>query len=407
MKKNIIILCVIWTAITAASFIWNLRNESAARTEIMLKGARSNFQQIVLFRIWNAGHGGVYVPVTDDTQPNPYLQTPQRDIRISSTMTLTKVNPAFMTRQVSEIALKKEGIKFHITSLNPIRPDNNATPIEEKALKSFEAGQKESSSILKTGGNNSFFYMAPLITERSCLSCHAQQGYREGDIRGGISITFPFMPSLPYGMLAGGHLFILLAGITGIAIAGRKLTKAYEIIQRQAVFDALTGIPNRHSFSQRLLAEYNRSKRNSSPLSIIMGDVDHFKLFNDTYGHSEGDSCLRSVAQAIEKSLKRPGDFCARYGGEEFIIILPDTTISGAAAIAEEIRKNVEALRIPHEKSQPYGVVTISLGGASRETHNTMSHEELLKQADSALYIAKNKGRNRFDFFTEAEGSRD
>ncbi len=237
--------------------------------------------------------------------------------------------------------------------------------------------------------------MAPLFTEAPCLNCHAKQGYRMGDIRGGISVTLPYIPEIPYLMIIAGHLFVLAAGIAGIIFSGIKLAAAYNVIKRQAVFDALTGIPNRHSFSERILTEFNRSLRDKYPLSVIMGDIDHFKLYNDTYGHAGGDECLKCVAKAIEKTLKRPGDFCARYGREEFIIILPATDINGAMKIAEDIRANVFNLNIPHEKSLPSQLVTISLGVATKGSGTMLSHEELLKMADDALYLAKEKGRNR------------
>jgi diguanylate cyclase (GGDEF)-like protein len=394
MKKNILIVCIIWTALTAASFLWNYKNSVNELRLLALQSARSNFQQIVLFRAWNAKHGGVYVPVDADTQPNPYLQSPDRDIRISNKLTLTMINPAFMTRQVSEIASKRDGVKFHITSLMPIRPENRATQLEEIALKEFESGVTEKGEIIKSGGMDVFFYMAPLMTESSCLKCHAKQGYKEGDIRGGISILLPFVPKIPLFMLITGHLFILAAGLTGIIFSGMKLANAYAVIRRQAVFDALTGIPNRYSFSERILTEFNRSLRDNYPLSVIMGDIDHFKFYNDTYGHAKGDECLRNVAQTIEKTLKRPGDFCARYGGEEFIIILPATDQKGALKIAGEILENVRGLNIPHEKSLPAKKITISLGIATKETSMKFSYDDLLKMADDALYIAKSKGRD-------------
>jgi len=309
------------------------------------------------------------------------------------------INPAFMTRQVSEIAEKKEGIKFHITSRNPIRPENRATEIEEAALKEFEKGIPEKGIIKRSGGGYSFFYMAPLITDISCLKCHAKQGYKEGDIRGGISVTLPFIPEVSFTMILSSHILLLSAGLIGIFFFGIRLADAYETIKRQAVFDALTGIPNRHSFSERILTEFNRSLRDRNPLSVIIGDIDHFKLYNDTYGHAGGDECLKIVAKTIQKSLKRPGDFCARYGGEEFIIILPATDQKGAKAIADEIRSNILAINIPHEKSLTHKIVTISLGVATKEHGEMITHERLLKMADDALYQAKDTGRNRAEVY--------
>ncbi len=399
MKKNIVLACFIWLILVAASFVWNSYNISQGNRLLALQVARTDFQQVVLFRSWNAGHGGVYVPVTADTTPNPYLNLPRREIRVDSSLILTKINPAFMTRQVSEIADRRDGVRFHITSLIPLRPANRPSPVEEAALKEFETGLAEKGMIISNESGTFYFYMAPLRTEKSCLQCHAKQGYKEGDIRGGISITMPFRPQSHVLWLGFGHLLILAAGLCGIVYAGRRLDIAYSIITRQALFDALTGIPNRRSFSERIMQEFNRSRRENHPMAVIMGDIDHFKQYNDTYGHSMGDECLRSVAHAIEKSLKRPGDFCARYGGEEFIIILPNTTIDGAVVIAEEIRENVYGLNIPHVKSTVHGMVSISLGVAGDETKKITSHEDLLKMADDALYIAKEKGRNRVEVY--------
>jgi diguanylate cyclase (GGDEF)-like protein len=304
-----------------------------------------------------------------------------------------------MTRQVSEIAEKQDGIKFRITSLNPLRPANAASDEERMALEEFETGVKEKGVIKRSENGDSFFYMAPLITEAPCLKCHAMQGYKEGEIRGGISVTLPFIPDVPFFIIIASHLFALGAGLSGIIFSGIKLAHAYSVIKRQAVFDALTGIPNRYSFSERLLSEFNRSLRDRYHLSVIMGDIDHFKLYNDTYGHAAGDECLISVAKAIEKTLKRPGDFCARYGGEEFIIILPATDRKGAARIADDIRENIKALDIPHENSPDNKVVTISLGVGTKDHGASITHDELLKMADDALYIAKTKGRNRVEIY--------
>jgi diguanylate cyclase (GGDEF)-like protein len=400
MKKNILLVTLIWAALVSTSFFWNYYNAEKEQQSVAFQAARSFFDQILVSRDWNAGHGGVYVPVTRDTQPNPYLEDPLRDIPVNENLTLTKINPTFMTRQAAEIAFKRKGIRFHITSLKPIRPGNDPTPLEEKALRAFEAGIPEMGEIVRNESSDYFIYMAPLKAEKACLSCHAKQGYKEGEVRGGISVTLPFIPKIPFMPLLIGHLVIGLVGVLGIVRYGTKLNQAYESIRRQAVMDALTGIPNRRSFSERIVSEFNRSRRGKHPLSIIMGDIDYFKLFNDFYGHASGDACLKKIAFTIEKTLKRPGDFCARYGGEEFIIILPETTLEGARRIAEEICQNVLNSGIPHEKSPPLRVVSISLGVATMDGEVSISQEDLLKQADQALYKAKEKGRNRVEVFT-------
>ncbi|MGM0416476.1 MAG: diguanylate cyclase [Thermodesulfobacteriota bacterium] len=175
-----------------------------------------------------------------------------------------------------------------------------------------------------------------------------------------------------------------------------SLKKKTDLLEEIAMYDGLTSIPNRRSFDERLKEESLRSRRNGKPLAIIMMDIDHFKNFNDNYGHGEGDECLRKVAREISHTLARPADMVARYGGEEFVVLLPETDCAGAKKVAEEVRSAVEALKIPHEYSSVADVVTISLGVASSEFRDpTTSKENLLKRADDALYQSKENGRNR------------
>jgi diguanylate cyclase (GGDEF)-like protein len=307
-----------------------------------------------------------------------------------------------MTRQIAELTANREGIQFHLTSLKPVRPENGPTLREEIALKAFEKGTPEVGQIVENAPIKTFFYMAPLKTEKECLPCHAGHGYKEGDIRGGISVTLPFVPQIPLVALLIGHIAIGFAGLVGISLFGRKLDKAYQLIRSQAVTDDLTGIPNRRSFLDRTRTEFNRSRRNKYPLSVIMIDIDHFKSYNDTYGHERGDECLKKVALAMQKTLRRPSDFCARYGGEEFITVLPDTAQEGALFIAEEIRAAVRNLGIEHEKSSAAGTVSISLGVATAENNLSISYEDLIRQSDKALYLAKENGRNRVEVYTES-----
>ena len=400
IKKLIAISILTWVLLIAISFLWNYSTARKEQERIALVSSRSIFDLIVITRLWNARHGGLYAPVTENNRPNPYLDVSLRDIKINDKLELTKVNPAFMTRQISEIAREQEGIQFHITSLKPIRPQNKPTAEEEKFLKEFENGIKEKGLFIQKGVKTFYFYMAPLITDKSCLKCHAKQDYTEGDIRGGISVTSPFIMKIPIFSLLFWHGVLSFLGLLGLAAGSTKLNKAYETIKKQAIIDALTGVPNRRSFSESIITEYKRSLRQQLPLSIIMCDVDNFKAFNDTYGHSSGDLCLRKVAQIVKKSLKRPSDFCARYGGEEFVVLLPETSLDGAMQLAERIRLNIEKMGIPHKHSLPKQVVTLSLGVATSEGTTLVSHEELVKHADIALYKAKEQGRNQIQSFS-------
>ncbi len=380
------------------SFSWNYITSLKNRENLLLKGGRSFFEHIVYARAWNAGHGGVYVPVVKGkTEPNPYLEDPRRDIRISKDLTLTKINPAFMTRQISEIVSKHDGVKFHITSLKPIRPLNKPDELEGRALRLFEKGEKEFSEIIYGKGEKPvFFYMAPLTTTKACLQCHAGQGYVEGDIRGGISITVPLSDKGQFLQLFLLYSVLGLAGFTGIRVFSKKLEEAYEIIHTQAIIDGLTQVPNRRSFDEYFTKEFKRGQRSRLSLSLIICDIDLFKKYNDTYGHQEGDKCLQRVAKQINDEIKRPADFCARYGGEEFVILLPNTDLEGACHIAERVRKSIEELRIINGSENRLITLSLGLAECSFDSENC-TQEMLVKKADDALYRAKENGRNRVE----------
>jgi len=396
MKRKTALICIAWLAFVAGLLLAEHIDSRKTHRELFYGTARTLFERIVLTRRWNAAHGGVYVPVTKDTQPNPYLEDPLRDLRINDRLTLTKINPAYMTRQLAELSAESGQVRFHITSLRPIRPENSATPREKQALESFEKGVAEVGEIIEDSGILKFFYMAPLRVDAACLKCHARQGYREGDIRGGISVIYPLPHEDHVTSLVATHSVIALLGVVGIMFFGAKLDKSYKTIQDQAVVDALTCIPNRRALLERGHMEFKRRTRSGKPLAIMLADVDHFKLYNDTYGHAAGDECLKTVARLIKNNMRRAADCCARYGGEEFVILLPDTTQQNALIVAERIRSAIAGMNMPNERALPFQIVTLSIGVAESGDAED-SYEEALKRADQALYAAKNKGRNRVE----------
>ncbi|GBF32365.1 two-component response regulator [Desulfocucumis palustris] len=166
-------------------------------------------------------------------------------------------------------------------------------------------------------------------------------------------------------------------------------------LQRLSYLDGLTGIYNRRFFDQYLDREWRRAIRGNYPLSLIICDIDYFKKYNDKHGHLNGDNCMKKVTAALSGCLKRSSDMVARYGGEEFTVILPDTDSQGAALVAEELRKNVEQLKIPHSDSPIGQYVTISLGVATLVPDQHTPPENIISLADQALYRAKEGGRNR------------
>ena len=174
-----------------------------------------------------------------------------------------------------------------------------------------------------------------------------------------------------------------------------KLAEANAELERISLTDGLTGVANRRHFDQRLRDEWLRATREGTPLALLLADVDHFKRYNDTYGHQLGDRCLAAVAGALRDQTGRSSDFVARYGGEEFAVVLPNTEIDGAAAVGERLRAAVAALAIPHSASSAGPIVSLSLGAAVAHPTAGATETTLITTADAALYRAKETGRNR------------
>lgn len=170
---------------------------------------------------------------------------------------------------------------------------------------------------------------------------------------------------------------------------------AQEKLERMAQYDGLTNLANRRAFDERLKSDWNIAERNTKPISLLFIDIDHFKQFNDIYGHQEGDDCLKAIAETISEQCFRPSDLSARYGGEEFTIILPATDKDGSHIIAERIRKAVYALNWKHSANNAGDRVTISIGSATMIPERGQNETILVKAADQALYQAKKQGRNR------------
>ena len=194
----------------------------------------------------------------------------------------------------------------------------------------------------------------------------------------------------------------LLREITTQLAIGIKQGLLHRQLSQLALLDSLTKVYNRRSFDRQLKREWGRLKRIPAPLSLIMCDVDCFKIYNDVYGHQQGDLCLQKIAKAIGSALKRPADVLARYGGEEFVVILPNTPQQGAAQVGESIRQAVKNLKIPHHNSLVDSVVTMSLGVATTVPNSVDNTQLLLEAADLALYQAKERGRDCVAVYPES-----
>lgn len=174
-----------------------------------------------------------------------------------------------------------------------------------------------------------------------------------------------------------------------------QLAEANRNLQKLSSIDSLTGLANRRIFDESLRKEWYRAIRAKTPISLIMIDIDCFKLYNDHYGHQGGDSCLKKVADGLYSAIHRESDLLARYGGEEFCVVLPDTDLNGAVKVAKEMHQAIQALQIAHPKSRVRDIVSISLGVCTLVPQNDNEPETLIALADQALYKAKDDGRDR------------
>ncbi len=372
-------------------------------SEQYLTTARAHFKNIVLTRRWNAEHGGIFIKKGPGVRSNPYLENP--DITAADGTVYTMKNPALMTREISEYARQSGDFIYHITSLIPLNPDNAPDDFERAALSGFEEGNSEVHALQKDNARSIYRYMAPLYVEDSCMPCHAKQGYKVGDVRGGISVTFDVsdtqrkMARNRFGFIGLGIAASLaLLGIVLFLISrlAGSLSEAYSIIETMSITDELTQLFNRRHFHARLDEEIARARRYGHPLSLLMMDIDHFKTINDRYGHQTGDDVLKAIA-AIFGSNTRSADIVARYGGEEFVVLLPETENETARMTADKLRAAIERQAFTSPDQSPFHV-TASFGVACldmTDKNNADTAQQIVKMADDAMYQAKQAGRNR------------
>jgi len=403
-SSGLFLIASIWLVVIGFSYYQQSADAKNQGQNMAFKQGEMFFQLIVMVRGWNAEHG-IYSLVTENNQPNEYLNTPNRDILTTDGKQLTLINPAYMTRQLSEMVQGANGIRFHITSLNPIRPANKADVWENKALISFDKGQAEYKELSNIEGQPFYRYMAPLKVEEACLKCHHENGEKVGDIRGGISVSLPVSNVDEFIIkrlesLKRTHYLIAMVGLIALLLShwaqsrlSKRLSKAQGHLQL-AYLDALTLLPNRRYYDAFLRKEWKRATRHHYPISMIMIDIDFFKAYNDNLGHVQGDQCLRQVARTLRLYFRRSGDLIARYGGEEFCVVAACDSVQ-IMKLADILRMAVEGMKLPHPDSKVSSYVTISLGVATLIPGEAMESGDLLLQADKALYAAKNFGRNR------------
>lgn len=383
-------------------FITTIRTRQLIDEENVTR-ARTLLNSIILARKWNANYDGVYVEKKKGDKPNLYLD--KAEIKTIDGKVFIRRNPPQMTREISEYAEKEGLFKFHLTSLNLVNPANKPDDFETRALSLFEKGTKETSHTEKKNGITYFRYMAPLYIEKECLQCHSNQGYKLGDVRGGISVTFDIenirnkletntIYAIIFSLLSTSFLLGLIFLFTARLI--KKTSGIQQRFEYLAITDGLTGIFNRRHIMTRLNEEFERARRLNKNLGCIMIDIDRFKSINDEFGHLVGDEVLREVSVRIKNSI-RIYDVLGRYGGEEFLIVLPDTDFDNTRSLAERIRENVKADMFLTADMPLHIHITVSLG-ITRMTDGDSSIDDIIKRADKGLYKAKNSGRDRVEW---------
>ncbi len=240
-------------------------------------------------------------------------------------------------------------------------------------------------------------------------TCRALRGFLQNDWVPIIYLTGRSSPDdMVEGLEAGGDAYItkpvneavlraMVQAMLRISSIQQELIEANKKLDEIAYFDVLTQVMNRRGYEDIYERLWNDHKRRKQSLCVMLLDIDHFKTYNDHYGHIAGDQCLRQVAKTIKSALKRPIDVIARYGGEEFVILLPDTNLEGAQSVAQRIIEALTQAAIPHEHSSCAKHVTVSIGIAECTdiSKSQLSQSDLIQKADEALYQSKEQGRNR------------
>ncbi|NJD54881.1 MAG: diguanylate cyclase [Nitrospirae bacterium] len=400
-KYTVFICAALLIGLTVILTVVYLNSDSLIYQQA-LKQARLLFHSVSLVKKWNSGYGGVFVLKSPDIEANPYLATP--DIVTFDGKVYTEKNPALMAREISLLAQKDGFFTYHITGAHFAHPDSRPDAFETASLARFDSGERESYGAEQKDGRTLFRYMAPLYIEHSCMTCHEKWGFREGQIHGGISVSFEIddirsIQRLNRMLFLSTGIFGLVILSSGIALFAKKLFRGIseerKAVETMAMTDELTGLYNRRHLLARFSEEMERVKRVGSHLCCIMGDIDHFKSINDELGHPTGDRVLQETALLMRREL-RPYDLLGRFGGEEFLVVLPNTDVEEAGKLAERLRKIIRE-QLAENANLPEGrAVTMSIGiTCFHGTDRTV--DDVIKRADENLYRAKAKGRDRVE----------
>jgi len=352
-----IAFALVWTVIWLIALTTVVSRIRKGAEDSAVVSARAEVDWDIVYRRWNAERGGVYAPISEATPANPWLDVPYRDIVTEDGTEMTLINPAYMTRQVHELAFETDGIRGHITSLDPIRPQNAADSWERRVLPLFEHGTDETFEVVTLEEEPFLRYMRPLVTEESCLACHAVQGYRLGDIRGGISVSVPLREYYQISRAAiapslGIGVSVWLLGLLGIGLSGRAI-----LTREQARAEALAQVRGFLGEKELLLREIqHRIKNNMAVMSALLGLQEQ----------SSGDESVRDalrVARTRFSGMNALYDRLYRSDDPDSIAIdtwLPDVVRETVASFPQPDRItlhiSVEAVRLNAAVLAPLGI---------------------------------------------------
>lgn len=402
-----VLVLLLVTALSFTAYFYMSERVEKYLVDSATNRARDYVDLIVATREWNSGHGGVWVRKGPDVATNPYLQSLEVTADATSSVgDLTLRNPSLMTKELGGILGAISGSIVRMVSLHPINPENTANAWERSVLISIERdtagdGSLERSAVLDSGNETVVSYLRALPVDRSCLTCHGGAGYQVGDIRGGVSITLPFESTATAirnakltlaGLAFAGLALIWAVVLLEIRSLTKRLKATTDDLEVRALTDGLTGLLNRSTIMQRLSIELSRAVRSSNPVGIMILDLDHFKEVNDTFGHAAGDEVLQRVASAM-RSMVRDYDGVGRIGGEEFLVVAPNMDADLLHATAERVRAAVEDLDFGDIDSSLR--TTVSIGTALSNPNIIEPTMKIVERADTALYRAKDAGRNR------------